>query len=279
MYCSNCGSKNDDGVKFCKDCGRAVPGSAPNAGRLAPAQADVTPGAVRGSAQQLRRVESFYPPAQLQTASPGRRLGGYVLDTLVALVTFGIGWLTWFLIVAQRGQTPGKQMLGMYIMREDGSRAGGWYTLVREILVKALFLVVIAVISGATNGVGILLWLPAALWCTWDRERQCLWDKIPRTYIAHSPGGYRPPTAAQLRPRGEQPPAVSGRTALSPPAPPDPTDPPSGGVGREHATISSLGGEQPGVADRLRELQQLCDEGLITAEQYDERRASLIEEL
>ena len=120
----------------------------------------------------LRRIEAFYPPEQLQTASPGRRLGGWALDILVATVTLGVGWLAWFLIVAQRGQTPGKQMLGMYIMREDGSRAGGWYTILREIVIKGLFNVGISVLSGATNGVGSLLWIPAALWCTWDRERQ-----------------------------------------------------------------------------------------------------------
>ena len=123
--------------------------------------------------QPLRRIEAFYPPEQLQTASQGRRLGGWVLDGVVTIVTLGVGWVIWFLIVAQRGQTPGKQMLGMYIMREDGSRAGGWYTILREIVVKVLlFGTVISVIAGATNGVGELLWLPAALWCTWDRERQ-----------------------------------------------------------------------------------------------------------
>ena len=125
--------------------------------------------------QPMRRIEAFYPPEQLQTASQGRRLGGWALDWLIVTVTLGVGWLIWFLIVAQRGQTPGKQMLGMYIMREDGSRAGGWYTMLREIVVKILlFGTVISVISGATNGVGGLLWIPAALWCTWDRERQCM---------------------------------------------------------------------------------------------------------
>ena len=195
------------------------------------------------------------------------------------IATLVVGWLIWFLIVAQRGQTPGKQMLGMYIMREDGSRAGGWYTLLREILVKRMFFLVISGISAATDGLGSLLWLPAALWCTWDRERQCLWDKIPRTYIAHSPGGYRPPTAAGLRQRGEQPPAVSGRSTLSPAAPPRLTDRPSEGGGRADATVSSPGEQQRGAAARLRELQQLRDEVLITAEQYEERRASILEEL
>ena len=35
----------------------------------------------------------------------------------------------------------------------------------------------------------------------------------------------------------------------------------------------------PSTADRLRELENLRDEGLITAEEYEERRASILEEL
>ena len=203
-------------------------------------------------------------------------------------VTLGVGWLIWFLIVAQRGQTPGKQMLGMYIMREDGSRAGGWYTVLREIGVKfLLFGTVISAISGATNGLGGLLWIPAALWCTWDRERQCLWDKVISTYVAHSPQGYRPPTAEELRMRGEEPPAVSGRTTAS-------SAPPSGlmdyprarsgstedaGARSECRLADSPTGAQGSSAERLRELQRLRDEGLITPEQYEERRAGIMEEL
>ena len=229
--------------------------------------------------QPLRRIEAFYPPEQLVTATQGRRLGGWVLDLIVVLASFGVGWLIWFLIVAQRGQTPGKQMLGMYIMREDGSRAGGWYTLLREIVVKTLFSIVISVISGVTNGLGSLLWLPAALWCTWDRERQCLWDKVANTYIAHSPEGYRPPTAAELRMQGEEPPAMSGRTTAAPEPPPGLMDYPRERSSTADPPDASPSGPQGSAADRLRELQRLRDEGLITPEQYEERRAAILEDL
>ena len=89
-----------------------------------------------------RRIESFYPPEELETATPGRRLGGFALDVLffvvLAILTLTIGWWIWFAIVARNGQSPGKQLLGMYIMCEDGSRAGGGYTWLREIVVKWL---------------------------------------------------------------------------------------------------------------------------------------------
>ena len=229
--------------------------------------------------QPLRRIEAFYPPEQLQTASPGRRLGGWALDGLVFGATFAIGWLIWFLIVAQRGQTPGKQMLGMYIMREDGSRAGGWYTILREIVIKGGYNLAISALSGSTGGLGSLLWPIGPLWCTWDREHQCLWDKVVSTYVAYSPAGYRPETAADLRMRGEEPPAASGRTTASPAPPSGLMDYPRKRSTSADEPSAPSSAQQGSSAERLRELQRLRDEGLITPEQYEERRAGIMEDL
>jgi hypothetical protein len=85
-------------------------------------------------------------------------------------------------------------------MREDGSRAGGWYTFLRELVIKSL---VVSFLTGVTLG---LFWLVAALWCIWDKERQCLWDKIVATYVGLSPEGVKPLTAAEFRLQGEVPP-------------------------------------------------------------------------
>ena len=207
------------------------------------------------SAAPARLIESCYPPERLQTATPGRRLSGALLDWLIMVLTLYLGWLIWFAIVAPRGQTPGKQMLGMYVMREDGSRAGGGYGWLREIVVKQLLFA--SIVSAVSLGIGYLL---AALWCAWDRERHCLWDKVTSTYVAYSPEGYRPSTAADLRLEGREPPARALRSAA-----------PAADAGASPA--------QQDAADRLRELQRLRDEGLITAEQFEQRRAAIVEEL
>ena len=89
--------------------------------------------------QAPRLIESYYSPDELRTATVLRRLGGSALDILffvLLLLTLTIGWWIWFAIVAPGGQSPGKQLLGMYIVREDSSRAGGGYTWLREIVVK-----------------------------------------------------------------------------------------------------------------------------------------------
>ena len=36
MYCTSCGSQNDDDARFCKDCGKAMSGPTPGAERFEP---------------------------------------------------------------------------------------------------------------------------------------------------------------------------------------------------------------------------------------------------
>ena len=47
MYCRNCGSENDDGARFCRDCGREITGSPPSAERVASVDSGGTPDAVK----------------------------------------------------------------------------------------------------------------------------------------------------------------------------------------------------------------------------------------
>jgi uncharacterized RDD family membrane protein YckC len=203
-------------------------------------------------------IESRYPPDQLVTASAGRRLGAYLLDLLIFTLTLFVGWLIWFAIVAPRGQSPGKQLVGLYIIRNDGTRAGGGFTWVREFLVKhVLFGVVISSI-----GFGIA-WFVSALWLLWDSERQCLWDKVTETHIAYSPLGFRPLTADELSRAGLEVPARWEGVHAPVPA---------------HASTPASSATQD-VADELRELKKLHDEGLITDDEYEQRRLRLVERL
>lgn len=198
-------------------------------------------------------IESFYPAQELQSATAGRRLGAYALDLVITLLTLYIGWLIWFIIVAPRGQTPGKQLLGLYTMREDGTRAGGGYTWLRELVVKGLlFGLALSAISGG------IVWLLAALWLLWDRNRQCLWDKVASTYIAYSPLGFRPMTKDELW--------VAG-ASLDPHA------------AAATSSATSAAPKTADVAEQLRELKRLYDQDLITWDEYQQRRARLVDRL
>ena len=157
---------------------------------------------------------------RLQLATPLRRLAAAVIDSLIdiALLVFPIiifmigafsggallglfiilgfavfaGIVVWRIICLGHGQTPGKQFLRLFVIREDGSRSGGWYTFLREWIIK-WFLFFVLLSSFSIGLVPII----AAAWLLWDRSRQTLWDKIVSTKIVYSPDGKRPLTTGE----------------------------------------------------------------------------------
>jgi uncharacterized RDD family membrane protein YckC len=73
------------------------------------------------------------------TVSAGGRLGAAVLDVLLMMVTFGIGWLIWSLISWGSGQTPGKQLLGHVVADANTGEAFGWGRMfLREFIIEGL---------------------------------------------------------------------------------------------------------------------------------------------
>jgi uncharacterized RDD family membrane protein YckC len=85
---------------------------------------------------------SFAVPPGSELASVGRRIGGYFMELLLFVLTLGIGYFIWTLVVWARGQSPGKQVLGMYCYRPSTGRTAGWgYMLLRWFgqILEALF--------------------------------------------------------------------------------------------------------------------------------------------
>ena len=70
----------------------------------------------------------------MEYATPIRRLMAHILDGILFFLTLIIGYIIWWLIVIGRGQTPGKQLLGIRAMLRDGSPSGWVSTFVREIV-------------------------------------------------------------------------------------------------------------------------------------------------
>ena len=186
-------------------------------------------------------------PATGELATQGRRLAGFILDVLIAIFPIPvIVWLVWFLVIAGRGQTPAKQILKMRIVREDGQSASYGWMLLREIVVKVIAFVVLSLILttifGDTIGfwVYIVIWAACALWCVWDANRQCLWDKAVRTFVVHDPDGVG---------------AVVGGAA------------------------PAVRTEATDAAENLRTLAEMRDRGLLTDAEYEERRQRELERL
>lgn len=109
--------------------------------------------------------------------SVGRRLGGLLLDTVLAIVTLGIGWLIWLLVVMGRGQTPAKQLMHMRVVKTDDGTAATWGKMfVREFPAK----IVIGFLAAFTIYI-------IYLWPIWDDKNQELWDKMVDTVVVDDP--------------------------------------------------------------------------------------------
>ena len=118
-------------------------------------------------------------PNGTSLVSPWARLGAYFLESILFVVTLGIGWLIWAAIIAGGGQTPAKKLLNQRVVRTDTLHPVGFARMfwVRGIL--AGFVASLAI----TFTFGILLFMPF-----WDKRNQNLWDKISSTYVVSDPG-------------------------------------------------------------------------------------------
>ena len=139
-------------------------------------------------------------PTGVGLSSAGRRLGAYVVDSVLLMfavvidVFIAVGgaaftgvallaWLIWTVVAWARGQTPGKQLLGMRTIRlRTGRRASWGIMFVREFLLKFL---VFGILIWITFGLGLLTYF----WLLWDARRQELWDKIVGTIVVDDTRG------------------------------------------------------------------------------------------
>lgn len=101
-------------------------------------------------------------------ASPGQRIGAYLVDVLLSIVTLGIYGIV-FLIMAHFGSSVGKRMFGIKVVKADGGQPGCITgVLLREIIGRF--------ISSFTFMLGYI-------WIILDDKRQGWHDKIAETYV------------------------------------------------------------------------------------------------
>ena len=90
-----------------------------------------------------------------------------------------LGYIVWWLIALGRGQTPGKQIVGIRVIKDNGEPSNWGYTFLREFVIKLLL---VGFISDVTFGIGRLV---DYLWPLWDRaeKMQTLHDKLLGTIV------------------------------------------------------------------------------------------------
>jgi uncharacterized RDD family membrane protein YckC len=116
-------------------------------------------------------------PQGVELASHGRRIGAFFLAIPLWIVTLGIGYVIWGLIVWSRGQTPALQVLGMRCWRPETGRVPGfWWMALREIVGRI-----------AENALGIITELTSFVLFLATRERKALHDYIAGTVVLRDP--------------------------------------------------------------------------------------------
>jgi uncharacterized RDD family membrane protein YckC len=157
------------------------PGSAPPPG-YAP-MAPMAPVAYAAAAPPIPagmwfdQASGLVLPNGTALASPGRRIGAFFLAIPLSIITLGIGYLIWGLIVWGNGQTPALQVLGMRCWRpEEGRVAGFWWMALREIVGR----IVDGILSIITELVSFFFMLSRP-------DRKTLHDLIAGTVVLHDP--------------------------------------------------------------------------------------------
>lgn len=124
----------------------------------------------------LDQVSGLTLPQGLQLATPGRRIGAYFLALPLFIVTLGIGYAVWGLIVWGSGQTPALQVLGMRCWKPEDRCVPGWGTMaLRETIGR--FIESILVITALLSFI-LMLTRP---------DRRCIHDLVAGTVVVHDP--------------------------------------------------------------------------------------------
>jgi len=114
----------------------------------------------------------------LQLSSGAKRFGAYLLNALLFIVTLGVGWVIWAIILWGHGQTPAMQLLRMRIVDLNTGRGASWGPMVLRNLVGYWLLGNIT--CGITTLIGGVMILS-------DERRQAIWDKIASTVVVEDP--------------------------------------------------------------------------------------------
>lgn len=120
----------------------------------------------------------------LPYATPLHRFGAALLESALAIVTLGIGWFIWWLILISKGLTPARQILGLRIIDAKTMQpVSSSQVFLRGFVVYFLaFSALASALSLVLFGAGWLFTLVSAL-LVFRASRQTLWDQMTGTTV------------------------------------------------------------------------------------------------
>ena len=113
-------------------------------------------------------------PGGLVPLPLGARIGCVLLDSIFFILTLGIGWVIWSLVLWGRGQSPGKQAVGAVVVRTDTGEVATFGTMALRELVGKIFLNFIS--FGLTSIASIFMVL-------FSPDRRAVQDHVATTIV------------------------------------------------------------------------------------------------
>jgi uncharacterized RDD family membrane protein YckC len=116
-------------------------------------------------------------PAGIALTNPWARLGSWLIDVLLLIVTLFVGWLVWTLIVWSKGQTPGKQICGQRVVMKSTGRAATWGEMaLRDFVIRTL---AIGILGQITCGIFTIV----STFMIFSTYHETMWDKWAGTLV------------------------------------------------------------------------------------------------
>jgi len=202
LTCRQCGNPLHDRSKFCPKCGARASGTGPLASPVAVTERDEEVTETFETDTEANSPREFEAPRgkaiEIERADFGQRLGAFLFDMLlflivlmsatfmlssyseksivssnamlvafycVAILLFGFNFI---LLAGKTGQTVGKRLVGIRIVKEDHGHAGYLSVILRHCVGYLL------------STAGLFL---GFVWVVWDPRNQGWHDKIARTIV------------------------------------------------------------------------------------------------
>ena len=113
-------------------------------------------------------------------ASFQHRLGALALDAALMVVTLGIGWFIWSLVVWGEGQTPAKKILKIRVRHfETGSVVTWGHMAVREFLVP----LTVSIAANLTLSIAAVAWVIIEIVFYFTKNNRTLRDLWVKTAV------------------------------------------------------------------------------------------------
>jgi hypothetical protein len=158
------------------------------------AEADAKPFSAEQPPRSREQPRSESPaPGEVVTYSR-RFFGDLLLENVLFVITLGVGWIIWFVVVAPNGQTPAKKLLHVRIHDYGSGRIAPWWQVwLRELGGKQLLPAVLGIaavwltgsaVAGSVSQTYAFIAAIAVLTSA-DVSRRAIWDYLSGTTVRY----------------------------------------------------------------------------------------------